>query len=278
MRTNYKKLLFILLLLFQSSIGFCWTRIDGNTELGQEAIPYDSILSEGRSWCTKYTDPYSSDTKTISIRIISVDGNVIFNGITYKRLKEVDTYFYDESIQQFTRYLSPMREDGGRTYKLDTLTQKEYLDFDSNLRVGDAFEVYVEDIDELYKISIKDITVLPFGPDNTERTCYILDDGTKFVEGIGYCVQSGTPFYEEIITGSSPVFVCCHNADGTCIYGSREHDCPLNDPLVVGINNFEQDSVKEKNSNSKYFNLYGQRINGLQKGLNIVDGKKIMVK
>jgi len=278
MRTNYKKLLFILLLLFQSSIGFCWTKIEGNTEFDHEAIPYDSILSEGRSWCTKYTDPYSSDTKTISIRIISVDGNVIFNGITYKRLREVNIYFLDDGVHQSTRYLLPMREEGGRTYKLDTLTQKEYLDFDSNLRAGDAFEVYIDDIDELYNLSIEDITVLPFGTDNTDRKCFLLDDGTRFAKGIGYFSQAGTPFHEPLMTGASIFFVCCHNADGTCIFGSEGHDCPLNDPLVVGVKNLNQNYMKGNNNNSKFYNLQGQRIKTLQKGLNIVDGKKIMVR
>ena len=36
--------------------------------------------------------------------------------------------------------------------------------------------------------------------------------------------------------------------------------------------------MKGKNNNSKFYNLQGQRIKTLQKGLNIVDGKKIMVK
>lgn len=52
---------------------------------------------------------------------------------------------------------------------------------------------------------------------------------------------------------------------------------------IVAIAEGETDGINEivngKWANSKsIFNLYGQRINGLQKGLNIVDGKKVVVK
>ena len=75
----------LLLLFFQSSIGFCWTRIEGNTELGQEVIPYDSLLAEGRKWCSEYLT--ISPIYSAGIRVICVEGNYICNGKSYKKIK-----------------------------------------------------------------------------------------------------------------------------------------------------------------------------------------------
>ena len=249
-----KTLLLILLLLFQSSIGFCWTRIDGNTELGQEAIPYDSLLAEGRTWCSEYLT--ISPIYSAGIRVICVEGNYICNGKSYKKIKEIDVMYGERNVW----FRSPMREEDGRIYRLDTLTQKEYLDFDTNLKVGEGFTVNVGD-NESYDVTIQEIKVLPFGQENTPRTCFILDlHATRYVTGLGYC-DHGAPFYEEEVWNYS--------------YGPI---CPLNDPLVVGVKNLNQDYMKGKNNNSKFYNLQGQRINRLQKGLNIVDGKKVFVR
>ena len=275
MRKKYKKLLlFFLLLFFQSSIGFCWTRIEGNTELGQEVIPYDSLLAEGRKWCSEYLT--ISPIYSAGIRVICVEGNYICNGKSYKKIKDIDVMHGERNVW----FRSPMREEDGRIYRLDTLTQKEYLDFDTNLKVGEGFTVNVGD-NESYDVTIQEIKVLPFGQENTPRTCFILDlHATRYVTGLGYC-DHGAPFYEEEVWNYSYGPICCHNADGTDIYnrsGLEDHDCPLNYPLVVGIKNLNQDYMKGKNNNSKFYNLQGQRIKTLQKGLNIVDGKKMWVR
>jgi len=51
-------------------------------------------------------------------------------------------------------------------------------------------------------------------------------------------------------------------------------------PFVIHANSSSiSTALAQKTKNSKnHYNFHGQRINRLQKGLNIVDGKKIMVK
>jgi hypothetical protein len=53
---------------------------------------------------------------------------------------------------------------------------------------------------------------------------------------------------------------------------------PTFDPTGIDEVESEEWSVKRLNNTQSVYNLQGQRLNNLQKGLNIVNGKKLYIK
>ena len=95
---------------------------------------------------------------------------------------------------------------------------------------------------------------------------------TKGTVTIPYDLEEDTWFFAYPVAGNSAAATRAAVAEGALkVYGLRI--IPETQP--DGINNLTPAFAK---GNGTVYNLQGQRINGLQKGLNIVDGKKVMVK
>ena len=185
------------------------------------------LLVEGRQWCVKICSLGPVYGEIIGYSTFCIDGNYEYNGKTYKRIRETDSALPEFGLKEEVRYLKPTREEDGRIYVLDTLTKKETLDFDCNVKVGDK---------DPQGYAVTDIISRSVSTeDETLRKCFIMevkDPYTpepaytrEYIEGIGYA--DGAFLHDPLTTGGFPVLVCCHEADGKCIYGKAGHDCKL---------------------------------------------------
>jgi len=194
---------------------------EGKDEKGKVDDLRNILLVDGKQWCVGSFSYWPVYGEVIAYNIISIDGTYECNGTIYKRLKCVLTTPASSPSLSEEYYLSPMREEDGRVYVLDTLSKKEYIDFDCNIGVGDK---------DPHGYALRDIVYKGFGQDEeSKRKCFIfdLDDTEKmsreYIEGIGY--TNGAFFHDPLTTGGGFVLVCCHNADGICIYGKDDHKC-----------------------------------------------------
>ena len=181
------------------------------------------LLADGRRWCVGTVSFWPVSGEIVAYSIISIDGKYECDGKKYKKLKLESTPIASEYSLQEVRYLSPIREEEGKIYVLDTLSRKEHLDFDCNMKVGDKDPCgYV-----LTEITFKSVGQY----EECKRKCFIFelgDYGTykeyrEYIEGVGY--TEGAFLHDPLTTGGGFKLICCHEADGTCIYGEKDHVC-----------------------------------------------------
>ena len=192
---------------------------------GKTEKDVSTLLVDGRQWCVGWVSFWPVSGEIVAYSIISIDGKYECDGKKYKKLKVESTSISSEPFFQEVRHLSPMREEEGKVFVLDTLSSKEHLDFDCNMKVGDK---------DLCGYVLTEITFKSVGQDEEcKRKCFIfeLDDyGTykeyrEYIEGVGY--TEGAFLHDPLTTGGGLKLICCHEADGTCIYGEKGHVCLL---------------------------------------------------
>ncbi len=186
------------------------------------------LLVEGRQWCVGTCSFWPVYGEIIGYSIFCVDGYYEYNGKTYKRIKATIPAQPELGLKKDdVRYLNPMREKSGRIYVLDTLSKKETLDFDCNMKVGDK---------DPQGYAVTDIVSKNVSTeDETLRKCFIMevkDPYTpepayirEYIEGIGYV--DGAFLHDPLTTGGFFVLVCCHEANGKCIFGKAGHECKI---------------------------------------------------
>ncbi len=219
-------------------------------EPGTPSLP---LLVEGRSWVIHLDNcnPTIPEDYYKSYAVLTVKGDSLWEGKTYKKMMANDIEVKDGVWGSYPEYCSfIMREQNGRVYRpvwvydmnTGTGTHEEAVDFDCNTPHGSGWQ----EKDELYGSYTFDYTwdlSDTITADGIKRRTWALhvdedmiwENGYNYrnsyiedvyIEGIGYI---GSSFYHDHwVTGSTPHLVCCHDADGTCLY-SREpdHDCPL---------------------------------------------------
>ena len=157
----------------------------------------------------------------------------------------------------------------------------EIILYDFNMEVGDKYR-HVDGHDDISVTAIDSVML----NDGSKHRRLTLSNGLILIEGIG-CINSPGMLFDYLNPSSGIKHWMCYL---TLFFDNVEDDwmlTPLSDaiyeyrnPLIVNTHSLGiEDNLKmKKNKNEKIFNLNGQRINTLQKGLNIVDGNKIMVK
>ena len=200
--------------------------VENNDNGSPDNPPQGTLLVEGRHWCVGCYTHWPVSDEVFAYLDIWVEGSVEYNGKTYKRLKyrNGDDAIPEEGTKEVYE-LKPMREEGGKVFVLDTSTGKETLDFDCNAKVGDL---------DPQGYAITEIANKVVGVDNAiERKCFMMqleDDLSgeppymrEYIEGIGYV--DGAFLHDPLTTGAFYKLLCCHEADGKCIYGQAGHTC-----------------------------------------------------
>ena len=115
---------------------------------------------------------------------------------------------------------------------------------------------------------------LPFKLKNADNnTLILLSANGRWKDSMRYNTHSSKETVGRYPDGGSSCWTFYHPTIGT-------QNMATTYDSIVELTDIEEINVKreERSVKSGFYNLQGQRINGLQKGLNIVDGKKILVK
>lgn len=183
-----------------------------------------SLLVEGRQWCIGWTYGWPDTIPAASTyEVISLSDRYECNGKTYRKL--------NRSVGSVS--LSPVREEEGKVYVLDTVSKKETLDFDCNIKVGDMDVTGRWELKGIFEVVVGQKQAVKrkcfrFGYTESElRMMPEIFQGyhRDYIEGIGYI--DGAFLHDPMTTGGVPRLVCCHDADGTCIFGDENHQCPI---------------------------------------------------
>ncbi|MFN8323696.1 MAG: T9SS type A sorting domain-containing protein [Chitinophagales bacterium] len=136
------------------------------------------------------------------------NGDTLINGLTYKQLfhDRKDTIYSNPIyLQNSFGYTAAFRQDSLKVYFImrDSVSEKLYCDFD--LAVGDTLKYLYNS----QKNIIDSVTSIPFGL--TTRTCYNLNNGFSFYEGVGNALGL---FHDYSIGIEGGVYLVCFEQAG----------------------------------------------------------------
>ena len=245
-----------------------------------------------------------------------LDGDTTINGIQYQKLYRDWKYQNGKSILAQPVNIAALREYDGRVLAAKTFYQEMYLDLGNYYEAFEELgnEVVVYD----WNVLRDGQTVKVFQDGNTtereivERTTTEMADGSmrmvyKVFNHDPENLRKGQQAYVEIIdqmgcinmpkalvhylwepkvfvystSPSSAIAGTTMNfiQNGTIVYQAPTNEYVSYDFITDLVPTGIEEIVKnEKMGNESIYNLAGQRINLLQKGLNIIGGKKILVK
>lgn len=184
------------------------------------------------------------------------------------------------NYQDYMNYLSGGLCFGDPSYiPYHQTDDSEIILYDFNMEVGDRYR-HVDGYDDVSVTETGSVTLT-----DGKHKRLTLNNGLVLIEGIG-CINSPGMLFDYLNPSPNVKHWICDLAlyvDNVNEYGDwwsaspiYEYTNPLIADRTVGIE--ENVKIEKLKKERAIFNLQGQRINGLQKGLNIVDGKKIMVK
>ena len=234
-----------------------------------------------------------------------IAGDTIINGKTWKKtFKRVNGFGQLESLQEDFYYFAAIREEGAKVYGVAKGLTTERLLYNFNLKVGDIIRcvcesqlwrkfAFILEPDENYngwctEMYLKSIDIIQIQGQNLRRFIFECNYSDKvkqrfapsnnraamfpypnivWVEGIG---SDGGPFTAWSKSTAESSLSCYLN--GNIIFNWEDF-------YVDGMTDGIKENVKnEELKNERIYNYNGQRISLVQKGLNIVDGKKILMK
>ena len=206
-----------------------------------------------------------------------INGETIINGRTYKNICSDVISYITKPHHMFSQnddnyhtssgnYMISLREQDNKIYvDADTYINS----FTQNLMLGAEFVDYV-----LTKVD-NEYVLYDF---NVEKSDSILPNIGNIYSLIypSYWFHSMDQFISDAIYRNS--YLNLFYRDGKLEYKSPDFypDPFFPEEIADGIEEIVK--IEKLKTERAVFNLQGQRINGLQKGLNIVDGKKVWVK
>lgn len=195
-----------------------------NTEQPKTTEDPTCTLIEGRTWIVGHFNDYSGSADVGSYDVATVNGDSLINNTSYKKiLNSHHSTDLKESQNNDSELLSLMREENGVVYFIEPGQTKEQVFFNSNKKIGEEGEPGT---------IISNITQEITGKDNIARKIFyfVANDNSgeemgAYINGIGFSQRGllNRPTY----TGSKTILICCHEKDGTMIYGDDKHNCPL---------------------------------------------------
>ncbi len=233
----------------------------------------DQLVSEGRQWWYRNSNPYISVNGVDSRMVLK--GDTVIVGKVWKKL------YYIETPGSVPVYAKALREEGGRVYELQRDGHERLL-LDFTLGIGDRYVpgdgrdkcLEVIAVDTLLSAGIaRRRLVLQQYVNNVETNLTTWTEGVGSECGIdqpalwsdmGTLYQNGhhtSDYYWQMFSGSA-------DKDGNCIYGT----IPSNETGVIMIPYNAQ-------PDSHTFDLHGRRLQGKPgKGMYIENGRKVIVK
>ena len=241
--------------------------------LGQEYAPF---VKEGKTWNYKeyYQNIWNDEQWTKDISYV-IHGTTEIDGLTYHKMYRIS--------EGDSTYYCALREEDKKVWIYRRYDEHELL-YDFGMSIGDSYLLSYN----WYYYQLTSIEPMQFH-NNQTRNVYHYDilvqwdpdepatfyDSAPIVEGVG-CEEGWNiqRLYEPsptngIIWGED--FLSCYE-DGECIFTFDEFKALKKTKIDEAIANH-----KTIGSNSIY-HLQGQRIRSLQKGLNIVKGRKVVRK
>ena len=264
----------------------CWW-YEGGVELtegqsyqatyGGSFYSYHSFLKEGKTWNYQeyYHNLWDDEQWTKDVSYV-INGTTEIDGKTYYKMYRIS--------EEGSKYYCALREEDRKVWQY-TSDDGDQLLYDFGMSVGDSYTPSDEPI--RYQLTaIKPmrfqyyqlLNVLHYDvsgqDDPTEPYEYIGPE--QIVEGVG--CRKGWNFmelyalvpYNGILHGEN--FLSCYE-DGKCIFTADDFN--LYETQTKEIEVINDNKVENKKG---IYNLQGQRIRHLQKGLNIVNGRKVHVK
>ena len=222
-------------------------------------IDYRPLLEEGKVWTYHY---HGYNGREFNVGRI-IDGDTIISGQAYKKI-------YDKVGGQ---YQYALREEGKKVYMVDDHYETESLLYDFSKDAGDVIDelVYPLIVASVDTIDIDGVKFRRMRVQDANQPVEEWDDEminmyNFWIEGVG-----SECLLESSIRGNGNYYNLLSCQINGRVYTQQEL-------LATGIDEVKTEKSKQKGQNSSVYNLYGQRINRLQKGLNIVDGRKVVVK
>ena len=301
---NYSKILLCLVYIFLPIVAFAQqnTSVWIYSYLDRWTMKGDSIYGSGSFYLFQSIGTIEFEGKEYSL--IEMEGEVI---PTVKQRRVSAQYIPDNYLairydngriltnrQDYMNYLSNKYSDDSEEHRYryrvsfgdaayvpyHQTDDGEIILYDFNMEVGDRYR-HVDGYDDVYVTETGNVTLT----DGNHKKL-TLNNGLVLIEGIG-CINSPGMLFDYLNPSSGIKHWICDlslylaNVDEywmenfSTITPTYKYTNPLIADRTVGIE--EVSGQKEKGRRAIY-NLQGQRIKTLQKGLNIVDGKKIMVK
>lgn len=238
---------------------------------------YHPFLKEGKTWNYQeyYHNLWDDEQWTKNVSYV-INGTTEIDGKAYYKMYRIS--------EEGSEYYCALREEDRKVWQY-TSDDGDHLLYDFGMSVGDSYTLS----DEPIRYQLTDIKPMRFQyyqllnvlhydvseqDDPTEPYEYIGPE--QIVEGVG--CRKGWNFMElyalvpsnGILHGEN--FLSCYE-DGRCIFTTDDFN--LYETQTKEIEVINDNKVENKKG---IYNLQGQRISHLQKGLNIVNGRKVHVK
>ena len=238
---------------------------------------YHPFLKEGKTWNYQeyYHNLWDDEQWTKDVSYV-INGTTEIDGKTYYKMYRIS--------EEGSKYYCALREEDRKVWQY-TSDDGDQLLYDFGMSVGDSYTPS----DEPIRYQLTDIKPMRFQyyqllnvlhydvseqDDPTEPYEYIGPE--QIVEGVG-CEKGWNIMeiyalvpYNGILHGEN--FLSCYE-DGKCIFTADDFNLYETQTKEIEVIN----DNKAENKKGIY-NLQGQRIRHLQKGLNIVNGRKVHVK
>ena len=276
-----------------------------------------AMLVDGMVWVYSLPNSiiYGADEFEATYVMVFVDGDTIINEKQYKKISAEQVR--EDMTSMGIKNLVAIREEGNRIYAARELyaqtffkderttfvpfhnsfeqDEDEYIVYDFDALKNDSEVIlYYADGKQIPR-SIVDKTSSVTMEDGTIRTLYkvfnrkeqmikLLPANTEIIDRIGCRNMPGCLFHyfsePSVISPSLKVYTYLNFVvrDGKIIYKDAEEYVPV--PWQDYIAGYASGIVQPEKARTStgIFNLQGQRISHAQKGLNIIDGRKVWVR
>ena len=252
-----------------------------------------AMLVDGTVWV--YRNVPTPNTPLIEFfTIYYLSGDTLANGKTYKVLYAKAIVPRNPDLMGHEQYSYLVREEGDKVYTLADEVEYVLYDFDA-LKNGDSISVYYGD-GQYEKRNIVDRSSSVTMEDGSQRTVYkvfytkspigkFCPANMEIIDHIGCRNTLGSLISYYVVPTIAPYtlnppysvlnFVV---RDGKIIYKDAEDykDFPWQNYIAGYASGIVQ--PEKVRTSTGIFNLQGQRIKSMQKGLNIIDGRKVWVR
>ena len=220
---------------------------------------YEPFLQEGKLWNLLYHNPFTGEEYNTQL---TINGDTIVNGHLCKKV-------YENNASQVKAFLF---EDGKKVFRCWLGREDPELLYDFGCEVGDVVTL------SYCKVLVTKIDTVEQRGHMLRRIAYSVayDDDENF-EDHGYCWVEGVCSSADMLSnmelpGNYYNFRSCE-LDGEVLY---DYKVFFSDAVHTGIQPSQNARTSRYDSN-QYYDLQGRRVNVARRGVNIRDGRKMII-